>query len=368
MSFNLDEKAIIWIDYFNELTYKKKSQLIGLFSLPKDVFTKFSEFKQEIIKVVGEEQYNKMLKTCSILAVDSYIKKTQNMLVNLATYISEDYPNNLLDIDTPPFVLYYKGNMSLANQLCFAIVGTRKPTIYGKTITEDFSKALSETGFTIVSGLALGVDTIAHKTTLENNGKTIAVVAGGLDNIYPPTNFNLSKQIVESGGLVLSEQRVGTKPDPWFFPIRNRIISALSKGVLITEAKIKSGVIHTKNYALDYGKDVFVVPGSILSPESKGCNEIIKKGEGKLVCEIDDILEEYNLTYEKEKTQEIVFTEDEQKIISAINDREVSYQEILIKTKLDTKTLNSLLTTLSFREIIKKLAGNFYCLIYRKED
>ena len=367
MNFSLDEKAIIWIDYFNELTYKKKEDLIGLFSLPKNIFTEFKLKKEEIIKIVGDEQYINMLDSCSIVAVDAYINRTLKEGVNITTYISEDYPKTLLDIDTPPFVLYYKGDLSLTNNLCFSIVGTRKATIYGKTIAENFTKDLVETGFCIVSGLAVGIDTVAHKTALENNGKTIAVVAGGLDNIYPTTNFNLSKKI-ENNGLIISEQRIGIKPDPWLFPIRNRIIAGLSKGVLIVEANKKSGAIHTKNYALDYGKDVFVIPGSILSPQSKGCNEIIAKGEGKLVQEIDDILEEYNLIYNKEETKEIAFTQDEEKIISAIGEREVSYQEILIKTKLDTKTLNSLLTTLSFRGIIKKLAGNFYCLIYRKED
>lgn len=367
MNFSLDEKALIWIDYFNELTYKKKEGLIGLFSSPSCVFSEFKTKKEEIIKIITEEQYKNMLNSCSVSSVDNYINRTLKENVKITTYLSEDYPKALLDIDTKPLVLYYKGDLSLTNNLCISVVGTRKATIYGKTIAEKFTKDLVETGFCIVSGLALGIDTVAHKTTLENNGKTIAVVAGGLDNIYPTTNFNLSKQI-ENSGLIITEQRLGIKPDPWLFPIRNRIIAGLSRGVLIVEANKKSGAIHTKDYALDYGKDVFVIPGSILSPESKGCNEIIAKGEGKLVQEIDDILEEYNLIYKGEEKKEIAFTEDEEKVISAIGDREISYQEILIKTKLDTKTLNSLLTTLSFREIIKKLAGNFYCLIYRKED
>ena len=367
MSFSLDEKAIIFVDYFEELTYKRKQEIIGLFSSPSLIFTNLKNTKEQILSIIDEKLYNKMVKNCSIGAIDDYIKRTESQGVKITTIRSDDYPEKLYEIDTPPFVLYYKGDLSLVNTLSIAIVGTRKATIYGKTITENFAKELVETGFTIVSGLAHGIDTVAHKTALENNGKTIAVVAGGLDNIYPSTNFNLSKEI-EKDGLILSEQRLGIKPDPWLFPIRNRIMAGLVKGILIVEAGIKSGVMHTKNYALDYGKDVFVVPGSILSPENKGCNQIIAKGEGKLVQEIDDILEEYNLVYKKEESIEISFTDDEKKIIDVIKEREVSYQEILIKTKLDTKTLNSLLTTLSFRGIIKKLAGNFYCLIYRKED
>lgn len=367
MSFSLDEKAIIWLDYFTELTYNKKKEIIGLFLSPSNIFTNFKTNKEELLSIIDEKVYNKMLKECSILAIDNYIKRTTNLGVSITTIKSDDYPTKLLEIDTPPFVLYYKGDLSLVDTLSIGIVGTRKATIYGKTIAENFTKQLVETGFTIISGLALGIDTVAHKTALENNGNTIAVVAGGLDNIYPTTNFNLSKEI-ENAGLIISEQRLGIKPDPWIFPIRNRIIAGLSKGVLIVEAGIKSGVMHTKNYALDYGKDVFVVPGSILSPESRGCNQIIAKGEGKIVQEIDDILEEYNLVYNKKEDENLSFSEDEKKIIETIKNREVSYQEILIKTKLDTKTLNSLLTTLSFRGIIKKLAGNFYCLIYRKED
>lgn len=367
MSFSLDEKAIIWIDYFEELTYNKKKEIIGLFLSPSNILTNFKDKKEEILSIIDESLYNKMLKTCSISAIDTYINKTEKQGICITTIYSDDYPIKLKQIDTPPFALYYKGDLSLVDTLTIAVVGTRKATIYGKTIAEDFTKQLVDTGFTIISGLALGIDTVAHKTTLENGGNTIAVIAGGIDKIYPTTNFNLSKEI-EKNGLILSEQRLGIKPDPWIFPIRNRIIAALSKGVLIVEAGTKSGVMHTKNYALDYGKDVFVVPGSILTPQSKGCNQMIAKGEGKLVQEIDDILEEYNLIYNKKEDKNLTFTEEEERIIDVIKEREVSYQEILIKTKLDTKTLNSLLTTLSFRGIIKKLAGNFYCLIYRKED
>ena len=367
MSFSLDEKAIILIDYFEELTYKKKQEIIGLFCAPSNIFNNLKNKKEELLSIIDEKLYNNILKNCSEAIVDDYIKRTQKQGVFITTIRSDDYPTKLLQIDTPPFVLYYKGDLSLVDTLAISVVGTRKATIYGKTITENFTKQLVETGFTIISGLALGIDTVAHKTALENNGKTISVVAGGLDNIYPTTNFNLSNEIANKG-LVLSEQRLGIKPDPWLFPVRNRIMAGLSKGVLIVEAKEKSGAMHTKNYALDYGKDVFVVPGSILSPESRGCNDIIAKGEGKIVQDIDDILEEYNLVYNKKEDEDFTFTNEEKLIIDVIKDREVSYQEILIKTKLDTKTLNSLLTTLSFRGIIKKLAGNFYCLIYRKED
>ena len=364
---DLNDICILWLDYFEELTYKKKADLLSLFPTAKDLFENFKVAKDKILSVIGEDIYNKMAKTNSVKSIENYLERICKIGIKFVTIYDDRYPKTLKNIDMPPFVLYYKGNFDLVDSLSIAIVGTRKPTIYGKTATEDFAQKLSNAGFCIVSGLALGVDTIAHETTIKNNGKTIAVLAGGLDNIYPSVNFSLSKEI-EKNGLLLSEYRPGIEPESWHFPIRNRIIAGLSKGVLITEAGLKSGSIHTKNYALDFGRDVFAVPGNIFSAQSLGCNEMIKNGQAKLVTEIDDILEEYNLVYtatEEEPDKE--FSDDEKLVMKLLSEKELSYQEIVNKTKIDAKTLNSLLTTMAIRGIIKKLAGNYYCLVYRKE-
>ena len=171
-----------------------------------------------------------------------------------------------------------------------AIVGTRRASRYGKDVTEQFASSLARAGVTIVSGLADGVDTFSHQACLNVKGKTIAVLGGGINNIYPATNTNLANKIVESGGLILSEYRPNEKPQTYYFPIRNRIIAGLSKAVLITEATEKSGSMHTKNYALDYGREVFAVPGRINDIYSTGCNKIIKSCQSAIALDPNDIL------------------------------------------------------------------------------
>jgi len=241
-------------------------------------------------------------------------------------------------------------------------VGSRHITNYGKIVTEKFAKELSLSGFTIVSGLAAGVDTVAHKTTINQLGKTIAVLAGGLDEIYPSSNTALAQDIVDSGGLLITETRPYKKADTYMFPIRNRIISALSKGILITEAQEKSGVIHTKNYAIEYGRDVFAVPGNITSIASVGANKIIANGQAKAVTCVEDILEEYDMSFIPKQATFQNYSMLDSLVIDCLKQGPKAFQELIDLTKLDAKTLNTLLTTLLIRGIIKKLAGNVYHL------
>jgi len=361
---NDDELALLWLDYFDFATFKKKETLLESVSSPKDLLSYNFLFgiKEKmkcifpceeidiLVKQSGKDFANKILSDCT----------SQGILV--LTKISKDYPKTLLDIDTPPFVIYYKGDEKLMQTDCFGIVGTRHISSYGKAVTEKFTRGLCDAGFSIVSGLASGVDTLAHSTTLLCKGKTIAVLAGGIDEIYPANNTALAKEIVESGGLILSEVRPKKRPEAFMFPIRNRIISALCKGILVTEAQEKSGVIHTKNYALDYGKDVFAVPGSIFNLTSVGTNRMIVNGQAKAVLDVQDILCEYNITIKKE-VENYNLSMEESIIIELLKSGEKSFQEIVESSKIEVKKLNTLLTMLSIRGIIKKLAGNIYFLI-----
>ena len=206
---------------------------------------------------------------------------------------SKEYPEKLKNIYDPPVKLYILGNKQLLNQKGIAIVGTRKATQYGKKVAFDFARNLSEQGINIISGLAVGIDSYAHLGTLQHNnkGKTIAVLGSGLDNIYPKENIELAKQIIKSGGCIISEYPLGTKPEKLNFPQRNRIISGLSEGILIVEAGEKSGSLITADFALEQGKEVFVVPGNILNDTSIGTNNLIKQG-AKLVTKWQEILEE----------------------------------------------------------------------------
>lgn len=204
---------------------------------------------------------------------------------------NKEYPKQLRGIYDAPLKLYVLGNKEILKQPGIAIVGSRKATEYGKKVAQQFSKDLSQNGINIISGLALGIDTCAHLGTLypDSIGKTIAVLGSGLDEIYPKQNVELAKQIIKCGGCIITEYPLGTKPEKVHFPQRNRIISGLSKGVLIVEASEKSGSLITADFALDQGREVFAVPGNILSYSAVGTNNLIKQG-AKLVTSYEDIL------------------------------------------------------------------------------
>lgn len=359
--FNKKERTLIWLNSFTNITYHKKKILYDLYQENiSQLFDNFLKDRQKLIQVLDLDIYETMAYSCTESFVDTHIKSILDCNIKIITLLSEDYPESLKNIDSPPFVLYCKGDISLLKSKCFAVVGTRRVTNYGRTVTENFIKGLVESGFCIVSGLSSGVDTVAHETALKNNGKTISVLAGGFNYIYPPTNYNLAKDI-EKRGLLITECKPSQKAEPYYFPVRNRIIAGLSKGVLITEADEKSGSMYTKNYAIENNIEVYAVPGNITSKLSAGCNRIIANGQAKLVLELNDILEDFNIKYQpKQQAFEFKLSPSEKLIYDTIGEQEVSFMEILSQTNLDVKTLNTLLTTMSIRGIIKKLAGNFY--------
>ena len=202
---------------------------------------------------------------------------------------NEEYPKLLKQIYDPPKTLYIMGNEKLLNSLCIAIVGCRDVTEYGKKAATYFSYNLAKNDITIVSGLAKGVDSFSHIGALEAKGKTIAVIGSGLDIIYPKENLNLVNRIIKQDGAIISEYPLGTKPDRWHFPARNRIISGLSKAVLVVEAKEKSGSLITADFAIEQGREVFAIPGNINSLNSMGTNKLIKDG-AMPVLNFNDIL------------------------------------------------------------------------------
>lgn len=364
---NKDELAIILLDSFSYLTYRKKEKILNLFSRPSDIFDKkiFDSKTDGFLKIFDEQELKIFSLNITLDDAKEKLKEIEKENVSVVTICSSNYPQSLKNIDCPPFVLYLLGDENLLNTECFGIVGTRRITNYGKVVTEKFARELSSVGFTIVSGLAQGVDSCAHKATVDSNGKTIAVIAGGVKNIYPATNIPLAREIVSKGGLILGEHAPNVKPESYMFPIRNRIISGLSRGILITEALEKSGVLHTKDYALDYGKDVFAVPGSILNIASACPNRLISNGEAKAVIDVKDILDEYNIQYVEAKEEKLDVNDNEKLVIDALKEGEKSFDEIAEKTKLDARTLSTLLTLLSIRGIIKKLAGNRYCFLQK---
>lgn len=361
-----DEKAIAWLDSFDCLSFTEKTNILDLFMSPKDMFSyaTFAENKKFIVKYSSQEKYDILVRQIGEEYADKVVKDLDELGIKFITKFSVEYPNTLRAINTPPIVIYYKGNISLLKTECFGVVGTRHISVYGKSVTEKFVRGLVDAGFTIVSGLASGVDTCAHTSTLSAQGKTIGVLAGGIDVIYPASNTMLAKKMVDEGNLIISEVRPTRRPESYMFPIRNRIISALSRGILATEAQEQSGVLHTKNYALEYGKDMFAVPGNITSVTSAGTNRMIVNGQAKCVTDITDILDEYKIVPVKKKVVKAEnVSVEENLVLELLKKGEKNFQELADGTGIEIRKLNSLLTKLSINGIIKKLAGNVYFLV-----
>ena len=309
--------------------------------------------------LMSTEEYHNFVKKS-----DDIFSTINNMGDNGIVVLSqedEDYPKAMLDLEDAPKILYAKGDLSLLNKKGIAIVGTRMPSNYGTYVTNKFAEDLAKAGLVIISGLAYGVDSISHKKALEVGGKTIAVLGGGFDHIYPEAHTNLAKEISEKG-LLISEYPPTARPTKFSFPRRNRIIAGLSMGVLITEAGAKSGTIHTKEFALDYGRDLFAVPGNINSSKSELPNALIKSGQAECVLSGKDILEYYGIDIEKENKKTISLNFDEQLILDILKDGEKDFDEIAKKSNISVNILNSYLTTLEIRGLIKRMPAKTYML------
>ena len=275
------------------------------------------------------------------------------------------WPKLLSQIHGAPKQLYCQGNISLLNSNCLAVVGTRKLTAYGREAAETLTRDLLTHGLTIVSGLALGIDSIAHQTTVENGGRTIAVLGSGLDRkvIYPENNIGLADKILKHDGLLISEYPPDTKAELWTFPQRNRIISGLSMGVLVIEADVESGALITAKCALDQNRDVFAVPGSILSPKSVGPNTLIQSG-AKLVMSAYDIISEYheNLKLFPDKKKKILTgNPTEEKIIDLLDEHGVMFvDDIIRKSDTEASAISVSLSMLEIRNVVKHLGNGKY--------
>jgi len=273
--------------------------------------------------------------------------------------INDDiYPECLKEISDPPERLYYKGNLELLkSERMIAVVGTRNPSSYGKLCCEYMIKKMSKADITIVSGFAKGIDSVAHKTSLITGTKTIAVIASGLDIVYPASNLSLYKEIEEKG-LILTEYEPGTKPFKGNFPQRNRIIAGLSKGVIVVESKDRGGSLITADLALEYNRDVYAVPGDIFSEYSKGCNNLIRDAKAKSLSNIKELLEDYNWE-NKEETKSLKFTKNQQLILDSLSS-EKSLDRILEETKIEQTEILSELINLEIMGLIKSIAGGRY--------
>jgi DNA processing protein len=276
----------------------------------------------------------------------------------------KNYPKILKEIKDPPKILYCLGEIK-SEEDCFAVVGARKCTNYGKEIAYRIASDLAEAGLSIVSGFAPGIDTIAHKAVIERGKRTIAVLGTGIDekSIYPKSNLKLIDKILENGGVIISEFEPGIHGTKYTFPQRNRIISGLSLGVLVVEARMQSGALITANYAKEQGRKVFAIPGSIFSQVSKGCHFLIKNG-AKLVENTEDILEELGISKLGIGRKEIKGkTPEENLILEVLKEGALDVEKIIEKTKLSPSKVASILSILEIEGKIKNLGGNIYAII-----
>jgi DNA processing protein len=291
------------------------------------------------------------------------IKRAEELGINIITIYDKEYPAYLKEIYDPPPVLYVLGDISTFQYDSIAIVGTRKPTNYGKKAAEYFAQELATMEINIVSGMARGIDSSAHMGAVKVGGPTTAVLGCGINIIYPPENVELMKKITKCG-CVISSFPLDYKPLPGNFPARNRIISGLSKGIIVVEAAEKSGSLITADFSLEQGREVFAVPGSIFSPYSKGTHFLIKQG-AKLVECVDDILEEVSLktlnSVKMNDTPEenINFSEDERFILKLIDYHPIHMEELLKSSKKSPQELNTILTGLELNGVIDILAGGY---------
>jgi len=273
--------------------------------------------------------------------------------------LKKEFPQLLQETPFPPEILYVKGDFPDENLIHLGVVGTRRCSVYGKEACEKIVSDLAEYKIVIVSGLAVGIDAISHKTAILNKTKTIAVLGSGLKDevFYPRQNLRLSQEIVESGGCVISEYPYAMKAALYTFPQRNRIVAGLSRGIFVVEAPEKSGALITANFALDYNRDVFALVGSIFSENSKGTNNLIKLGAIP-VTSSEDILREFGISIEETK-KEIILSPLEEKIIAALTEP-MPRDELIRKVGLPARSINPALGILEIRGIIKESGGEIF--------
>jgi len=300
------------------------------------------------------------------ISVDAEMEKLEHHKVNVLICEDPTYPSRLKEIYDYPPVLYVRGNLPAEDEPCLAVVGTRRPTVYGRQVTEEMATDLARSSITIISGLARGIDSVAHRAALDAGGKTVAVFGSGLDIVYPGENAKLAQAIIEQGALV-SEHPLGVKPKAENFPLRNRIMSGLSLGVLVVEAGERSGALITAQQAVEQNREVFAIPGSILSPASQGTNRLIQDG-AKLVRNYADIIEELNLTIVVQQAEIKEFSpanEVESAILRQLSSEPNHIDEICRRSGLTMSEVSSTLAMLELKGIARQVGSMNYVLARR---
>jgi DNA processing protein len=301
--------------------------------------------------------------------LDEYLEKVTAAGVRILTWDDTEYPAHLKEVDQPPPVLYLRGEFIAEDSWAVGIVGTRAVTAYGRQVTEELATVLAHNGVTVVSGLARGVDAIAHSAALKAGGRTLAVLGSGVDKIYPPEHRQMAEKII-SQGAVLSDYAPGTPPEAANFPPRNRIISGLSMAVVVVEAGDTSGALITAEFAVEQGRDVFAVPGGIYAPQSKGANRLLSNG-AKVLLKPQDVLEALDLTrnVERREIRKIIPADStEAALLGTLGPEPVHVDEIRSQTGLPIEKVSAALTMMELKGMVRQVGGMNYVAVREERD
>lgn len=349
-----------WLRFVHvDMSARRSRILLHHFGTPKAILEASVE---EIGSIVGKRNspVDRIHKVRE-MDISSDLQKMQKLDISLETVLDPDYPPNLKEIPDPPNTLFIRGNLLESDRFAIAIVGTRRPSAYGEEIASVFARDLAQRGLTIVSGMAYGIDTCAHRAALAAGGRTIAVLGCGVDNCYPQSNRKLMEEISQNGA-VISEYALGTQPEGWRFPARNRIISGLSLGIVVVDAPSDSGALITADFALEQGREVFAVPGPIHLESSRGAHRLLKEG-ATLVESADDVLAVLGI----ETTENPVVVEpstipkdldpNSSKILKILSLEPIQGDELIRETGLTASEVGTSLMMLEIRGIIRRLPG-----------
>ena len=358
-SLNINQITLAWLNSAKGISRGKILKLLEYFGSVEELWDNFEgekynlSLRPETISYLSQSKNNFQEKLLERLRIEK---------AKLVTVFDEEYPKKLKEIDSPPYILYYKGSLEKINNISIAVVGSRKATAYGKWCAQKLTHELAEIGVNIVSGLAVGIDSIAHKAALEAGANTYGVIGCGINVVYPKRNAEMYRQIIEKGGAVISEYYFNIQPFAYNFHDRNRIISGLSEGVLVIEAQERSGTLITAGHAANQGREIFAVPGNIDSLYSKATNGLIRDG-AKLTASIDDIVEEIlELKVRVRKQNNIDYSklsDNQKKIIACIKSGFSTIDELEQNTNIQTGELLSQLTLLEMKGIITQTPNKF---------
>jgi DNA processing protein len=353
-------KYWLGFNYVNGIGPAKVQALLGRFPTLADAWAADDTQLREIgFDARAIQSLNETRRT---LDLDRYVAEVQATGAQLLTWESADYPALLREIPTPPPLLFVRGQFEVVDRWAVAVVGTRRLSAYGRQAAHELANGLARAGVTIVSGLARGIDAIAHRAALEAGGRTIAVMACGIDKVYPPEHRQLAHDIADGHGAVITEYPFGAEPESGHFPARNRLISGLALGVLVVEAGERSGALITARNAIEQSRDVFAVPGSIYSPSSVGPNQLIQSG-AKLVRHVDDILEELNLQMVTDQAVARVAlpdTAEEAALLAQLSSEPRHVDDLGRLTGLPSSLISSTLTLMELKGMVQQVGGMQY--------